>query len=106
PSPWSSTPEPARPQAGGRRSRSSARAPVGRQRTLLLVRPLPELSRRRVHGSSSRMLARVLPCCARVDMAKDRRSFLTHLGAGVTVAGAALASGTSVAAPATVTPAP
>ena len=30
-------------------------------------------------------------------MAKDRRSFLTHLGAGVTVAGAALASGTSVA---------
>jgi len=30
-------------------------------------------------------------------MAKDRRSFLTQLGAGVTVAGAALASGTSVA---------
>jgi intracellular sulfur oxidation DsrE/DsrF family protein len=32
-----------------------------------------------------------------VDMSTDRRSFLTHLGAGVTVAGTALASGVSVA---------
>src|SRR4051812_3724342 len=32
-----------------------------------------------------------------VDMSTDRRSFLTHLGAGVTVAGSALASGVPLA---------